>query len=54
MPIDFKCPHCQAALQAASDLASTQGVCPKCNKVITVPSQDAEPKSEGKGSAKKG
>lgn len=54
MTIEFKCPHCQAALQAASDLASTQGICPKCNKEITVPGQDADSKSEEKESAKKG
>jgi hypothetical protein len=52
MPIQFKCPHCQASLQAKSDLAGKPGMCPKCNKNITVP-QEAEAQSEQKETAKK-
>ena len=53
MPINFKCPHCQASLQAVSDLAGKPGMCPKCNKEITVPMQDADTQSDKKETAKK-
>jgi len=53
MPIEFKCPHCQASLQALSEVAGTKGNCPKCNKEITVPDQDAVAQSEQNGTAKK-
>jgi len=52
MPINFKCPHCQATLQAVSNLAGKPGICPKCNKEITVP-QDTGAQSEDKQAAKK-
>ena len=52
MAITFKCPHCQASLQAVSDLAGKPGSCPKCNKDITVP-QETETQSEDKEAAKK-
>ena len=52
MPINFKCPHCQATLQAVSNLAGKPGMCPKCNKEITVP-QDAGAQSKQEESAKK-
>jgi len=52
MPIQFECPHCQASLQAVSNLAGKPGTCPKCNKDITVP-QEAEAQNEQKESAKK-
>ena len=52
MPIQFKCPHCQAALQAVDDLAGKPGKCPKCDKEITVP-QKAETQSGKKETAKK-
>jgi hypothetical protein len=51
MPINFKCPHCQASLQAVSNLAGKSGTCPKCKKDITVP-QEAEKQSEEKETAK--
>jgi hypothetical protein len=53
MSIEFKCPHCQASLQAVSEVAGKQGSCPKCNKEITVPEQDASTQSEQKETAKK-
>ena len=52
MPINFKCPHCQATLQAVSSLAGKQGMCPKCNKEITVP-QDTGAQSGEREAAKK-
>lgn len=52
MPIQFKCSHCQASLQAVSTLAGKPGTCPKCNKDITVP-QEAESQSEQKEATKK-
>jgi hypothetical protein len=39
MLINFKCPHCQTALQVGSDFAGKTGVCPKCKKEVTVPAQ---------------
>jgi hypothetical protein len=39
MAIEFKCPHCQAPLNANDDLAGKTGNCPKCGKEITVPAQ---------------
>jgi len=53
MAITFKCPHCQASLQAVSDLAGKPGSCPKCNKDITVPDQDAGTPSDKKKPVKK-
>jgi hypothetical protein len=53
MPIKFKCPHCQALLEAGSDLAGKKGTCPKCSKAITVPKTDSGPQSEGKQTTKK-
>jgi hypothetical protein len=53
MPIDFKCPHCQVSLQAVSGLAGKPSMCPKCNKEITVPAQDAGTQSKEKETAKK-
>jgi hypothetical protein len=51
MPVQFKCPHCQASLQAVSNLAGKPGICPKCNKEITVP-QATETQSEQKDETK--
>jgi phage FluMu protein Com len=52
MTINFKCPHCQATLQAVSSVAGKQGMCPKCNKEITVP-QDSKAQDEEKQATKK-
>jgi hypothetical protein len=52
MPINFKCPHCQASLQAVSNLAGKSSTCPKCNKDIAVP-QEAETQSGEEETAKK-
>lgn len=52
MSIDFKCPHCQAKLQAVSNLAGKPGTCPKCNKEISVP-QEAGTQSEEKETTNK-
>jgi hypothetical protein len=48
MPIDFKCPHCQASLQVGIDLAGETDICPKCTREITVPEQKAGTKSDKK------
>jgi len=53
MSIKFKCPHCQTTLEAENNLAGKNGTCPKCNKVITVPTTDSGPQSEGKETTKK-
>lgn len=53
MSIKFKCPHCQALLEAGNELAGKKGTCPKCTKAITVPKTDSAPQSEGKETAKK-
>jgi hypothetical protein len=52
MSINFKCPHCQATLQAVSNLAGKRGMCPKCNKEISVP-QEVKTKSEEKETTNK-
>jgi hypothetical protein len=52
MSINFKCPHCQATLQAVSNLAGKPGICPKCNKEISVP-QEAGTQSEEKETTNK-
>jgi Zn finger protein HypA/HybF involved in hydrogenase expression len=52
MTINFKCPHCQATLQAVNNLAGKPGLCPKCNKEISVP-QETQTKSEEKETTNK-
>jgi predicted Zn finger-like uncharacterized protein len=53
MLINFKCPHCQASLQVGSDLVGETGICPKCNKEITVPKQKAGTQGDKKEPTKK-
>lgn len=53
MLIKFRCPHCQTALEAGSNLAGKKGSCPKCNKTISVPNDDSGSQPEPKGAEKK-
>jgi DNA-directed RNA polymerase subunit RPC12/RpoP len=53
MLISFKCPHCQAALQAGSDFAGKDGNCPHCKKKVTVPEKNSGTEKEGEKTAKK-
>ena len=41
MPIKFKCPSCSAVLQVNDSLAGKKGRCPKCQQIITVPTESA-------------
>ena len=36
MIVEFECPHCKTKLRA-DDIAGPTGLCPACNKKITVP-----------------
>ena len=53
MPIKFKCPHCQTALEGVDELAGTKRSCPKCGKEINVPKMNSSNETEPKESAKK-
>lgn len=37
MIVEFECPHCKTKLRAENDIAGPTGLCPACNKKITVP-----------------
>jgi hypothetical protein len=52
MPIKFKCPHCQTALEALDDLAGKKRSCPVCKQVVIVPKTDSGSRSDGKETAK--
>ena len=54
MLIKFRCPHCQAVLEAGINLAGKKGSCPKCNKTIMVPKNESDAKTEPKETVKKG
>ncbi|MBI2190595.1 MAG: STAS domain-containing protein [Planctomycetes bacterium] len=48
MPIKFKCNSCQAVLVVKDELAGKKGLCPKCQKPITVPAASpASPAADG-------
>jgi predicted Zn finger-like uncharacterized protein len=40
MPLDFKCPECQAGLRVKDEHAGKKMKCPKCAKVISIPKPD--------------
>jgi predicted Zn finger-like uncharacterized protein len=42
MPLEFKCPACQAALRVKDEHAGKKMKCPKCAKVIAIPEKQAE------------
>ncbi|MBS0260873.1 MAG: hypothetical protein JSS02_02865 [Planctomycetes bacterium] len=57
MTIRYKCEECNAALDINDDLAGTEGSCPRCHVVFTVPSPGAataEPKPKSKKPAATG
>jgi transcription initiation factor IIE alpha subunit len=53
MPIKFKCPHCQTALEAVDESAGKKGSCPMCGQVVSVPKTNSSSETESKESAKK-
>lgn len=51
--VKFKCPECQASLEAGSKLTGKTGKCPNCNNEITVPAEgDQMPNKEKETSEK--
>src|SRR5437870_2914992 len=38
MPIPVTCEHCQAAFKAKDTAAGMRGRCPRCQKIIAIPS----------------
>jgi hypothetical protein len=44
MPIDVTCPGCRARFQVREKFAGKKGQCPKCKKVITVPTLEQQVK----------
>lgn len=44
MPIDVTCPGCKSRFQVSEKFAGKKGPCPKCKKVITVPTLEQQVK----------
>ena len=53
MFINFKCPHCGAALQDTDDFAGKKKKCPRCKEKVVVPVRDAEERDQAKEQAGK-
>ncbi len=53
MSIEFKCPHCQTALEAKDVLAGAKRACPMCGQVINVPKTNSGSQNVPKESSKK-
>ena len=49
MPIPVKCSNCGKTLNVPDSMAGKKGKCPKCKKVILVPTADAEAASDAGG-----
>ena len=39
MDIQFKCPGCKNEMSVSDEMAGKRGTCPRCGRIITVPSQ---------------
>lgn len=52
MTVKFRCPHCQAQLEAGVKLMGKTGSCPKCGQEITVPQKDSQTESGKEEAAK--
>lgn len=46
MPIDTRCPQCQAKLRIGDEFAGQQARCPLCNEIYLVPATSAPPSAE--------
>ena len=46
----FNCPHCNQRIEAPDDWAGTQGNCPECANLITLPQPDSSPPSDEEAS----
>jgi phage FluMu protein Com len=53
MFINFKCPHCGAALQDTIEFAGKKKRCPRCKENVVVPATDAVGQGEAKEQAGK-
>lgn len=53
MPIKFKCPHCQTALEAKDDIAGEKHSCPMCGQAVSVPKANSGSQTKPKKSTKK-
>ena len=42
MEIIFNCPHCQAAIEADSDISGARAECPACKEIVLVPAPGIE------------
>jgi len=45
--LKFECPHCKQHLEATSEMADLELVCPACQRALTIPSQVAPPATPG-------
>lgn len=53
MPIKFKCPHCQTAIEAVEDIAGEKRSCPMCGQAVTVPKTNSGNQSDLKETTKR-